>query len=811
MPEEELRRFVSRPGATGASASASPPAASFQQLFELAVAAAPDATALVFRDQQLTYRELNRRANQLARHLRRQGAGPESRVGVYLESSPEMVVAVLGVLKAGAAYVPLDPAYPKERLAYMMDDARVELLLTEEGLAAQLPRPNARTIYLDADWPAISREAGTNPPHRTRGEDLAYCIYTSGSTGTPNGVLITHGSLVSYTHSIADEFGLRAGDRILQFASLSFDVSVEELFPALARGAAVVLRDESLPPTFSELTRAASEQRLTLFELPTAYWHGWVDELSRARTRLPASLRLVIIGGEKVSARRLAAWGALGVPLLHVYGLTEATVTSTTYELPAGEQEPAADGARGAELPIGRPVVGAQVHLLDARMQPVPVGVPGEIYVGGDGLARGYLNRPALTAARFVPDPFSAEPGARLYKTGDLARRLAAGDLVFLGRIDLQMKVRGYRIEPGEVEGALKQHPLIQDAAVVARPAAGNGHARLVRRRPDGSVSLASRGELVAALSSLGEEEAGRLFAEVEALAEQEVETNLALDLQVGGEGDQVKIRRHPQFDIILKLKDDRFITPPQEAQRNWLIRRTLDEFAADLRHLDAVSKQFVPGSARPRLAPQLEWNKSDARYDESQLIIAGQQVMQDWEAPLMKAMAEVVTESHGDILELGFGMGISASYIQEFGVRSYTVVEYNDEVVERFRQWKSRYPGRDINLIHGRWHDVTDRLGTYDGIFFDTVPTYEDEYLREVIDNVVMAEDFFPVAARCLRPGGVFTWYTNEIDTLSRRHQRLIMKYFDSFTVSVARPLSPPEDCHYWFADSMVVVKAVK
>ena len=325
------------------------------------------------------------------------------------------------------------------------------------------------------------------------------------------------------------------------------------------------------------------------------------------------------------------------------------------------------------------------------------------------------------------------------------------------------------------------------------------------------STNLEDREVMAGRLLALGAERADGLFTEIEKLTEEEVETLLALDLQRSHESGRTTIRRHPQFEIALKLQDDRFINPPLEGQRSWLIRRTMDEIADDLRHLDEVSRRFVPGSARPRLATQLEWHKSKASYDQSQLIIEGQQVMQDWEAPLMEAMAKVVTESHGDVLELGFGMGISATYIQKFGVKSYTIVEYNDEVVKRFEKWKSQYPGRDIRLIHGRWHDVIDRLGTYDGVFFDTVPTYEEEYLREVIDNVVMAEDFFPVAAKCLRKGGVFTWYTNEIDTLSRRHQRLIREYFSCYTVTVAGPLFPPADCHYWFADSMVVVKAVK
>ena len=313
-------------------------------------------------------------------------------------------------------------------------------------------------------------------------------------------------------------------------------------------------------------------------------------------------------------------------------------------------------------------------------------------------------------------------------------------------------------------------------------------------------------------LAKLSAEEVERLFKRLESLSENESETILAMELQLDQEHERTTIRRFPQFDVQLKLKDEEFINPPKAAQRNWLLRRALDEFASDLKHLDAVSRRFVAGSARPRLET-VPWGAHPATYDDHNLIIAGQQVMQDWEMPLMDAMAKVVTESHGDVLELGFGMAFSATCIQKYGVKSYMAIEPNDEVVKRFNEWKEQFAGRDIRLIHGRWQDVHHQLEdeTFDGVFFDTVPTAEDEYLHEVIDNVVMAEDFFPIAARVLRPGGVFTWYTNEIDTLSRSHQRLIRKYFRSYEVTVAEPLHPPEDCHYWFADSMVVVKAVK
>jgi amino acid adenylation domain-containing protein len=778
----------------------------FHQLFEEQVARKPEAPAVVLNDRTFTYAELNQRANQLARYLKRQGAQPETLVAFHLEPSFDLVVALLAILKAGAAFVPLDPSYPAETLAFILADAKASILLTREALPIELPQSGATVISLEVAAAEISDESVYDLSVRASGDNLAYAIYTSGSTGQPNGVLITHDSLTKYSLAFSERIGLRASDRILQFASPSFDVALEEIFPTLLCGASIVFgRDEdedSIAPM--DLLRVLDEQKITGIELPTAYWHEWVRVLAARPTRMPEKLRFVIIGGEKVSTKLLAAWQSFGVPLIHVYGLTETTITSTVYDVPASDQPV-------DNLPLGQALTYTQIYLLDPYLRPVPPGITGEIYIGGECLARAYLDRPVLTAERFIPNPFSPTPGARMYKTGDLARRLANGDLLFMGRADHQLKIRGYRIEPDGIETLLKQHPLVQDA-VVTLTAKGNGHNRLFKRGADGAVVFADQNVITDKLATLSAAELEQLFAKLDALSEDESETILAMELQLDQERERTTIRRYPQFEVQLKLKDEEFINPPKEAQRNWLLRRALDEFTSDLKHLDVVSRRFIGGSARPRLET-VPWGSHHAEYDEHNLFIAGQQVMQDWELPLMDAMAKVVTESHGDILEAGFGMALSATCIQKYGVRSYTIMEANDEVVKRFNEWKKQFPGRDIRLLHGRWHDTHHQVPdeSMDGVFFDTVPTFEDEYLREVIDNVVMAEDFFPVAARVLRPGGIFTWYTNEIDTLSRRHQRLIQKYFRSFEVTVCRPLYPPEDCHYWFADSMVVVKAVK
>lgn len=269
------------------------------------------------------------------------------------------------------------------------------------------------------------------------------------------------------------------------------------------------------------------------------------------------------------------------------------------------------------------------------------------------------------------------------------------------------------------------------------------------------------------------------------------------------------KVIRRDAFEIKLDVKDDEFIKPPQASQRNWVLTRAMEELAADLEALDAITKRFVDGSERKRIVEN--WAESQAKYDDTQLIIDGQQVMQDWERPYMEAMSKVVTETHGDVLEVGFGMAISATYIEAMGVKSYTVIEANDGVRSEFEKWKARYPGRDIRLVPGKWQDVIDDLGQFDGIFFDTYPLSEEEFTKYVVEDCTFAEHFFEPAARHLRDGGIFTYYSNEIDSMSRRHQRALFELFREVSMSVCKPLFPPEDCNYWWADSMIVTKCIK
>ncbi|MEG3905890.1 amino acid adenylation domain-containing protein [Microcoleus sp. B4-C5] len=434
------------------------------QLFEEQVERTPDAIAVVFEEKQLTYRELNVKANQLAHYLRSLGVRPEVLVGICVERSLEMIIGLLGILKAGGAYVPLDPNYPSERLAFMLEDSSVPVLLSQEKLLEKLPQHSACVVCLDSEWQKIAVHSKENPSIAVKPKNLAYVIYTSGSTGKPKGVLIQHESLVNYTTVASAEYEIDQYDRILQFSSISFDVSAEEIYTSLTSGATLVLRTDTMLDSIEGFLQKCKNWEITVMALPTAYWYELTAFLSQKTVVLPPSLRLIIIGGEKALPERLKTW--LGcveqrVRLVNNYGPTEATVGATIYDLSVAD-------TTLKELPIGRPLGNVQTYILDGNRQPVPIGIPGELHIGGAGLARGYLNRPDLTDERFIPNPFSNEPGERLYKTGDLARYLPDGNIEFIGRIDNQVKIRGFRIELGEIETAISQHPLVKEAVVIA-------------------------------------------------------------------------------------------------------------------------------------------------------------------------------------------------------------------------------------------------------------------------------------------------------------------------------------------------------
>jgi amino acid adenylation domain-containing protein len=431
----------------------------------------PDAIALVHENGAISYCELEQLAERIAGRLRAAGIQRGALVGLCVERSAEMAVGLLGILKTGAAYLPLDPFYPSDRLEFLINDGGVRVVLAQPHLRDRLSFFGGTVLGFEDVGENGAFQAG--PPTVVSPEDVAYVIYTSGSTGTPKGVQVTHRNLVNLCVGVRQMLDMQTGDRVLQFTSLSFDVAAEEIFPAWTTGASVVLRPTGPVPTGAELLRFAETHALTILELPTAYWHELTAEIAADKLPLPDSVRAVVVGGEKARADVAAQWNAMTgdrVRWINAYGPTETTVTSVAFTPALGDSLPAGD------VPIGRPLANQRAYVLDASGRPQAVGVPGELYLGGDGVARGYLNRPELTAERFVPDPFH---GGRMYKTGDRARWQSDGQLQFLGRADDQVKVRGFRIEPGEVEAALGRHPELRQVAVVPRPDAG-GHLQLV-------------------------------------------------------------------------------------------------------------------------------------------------------------------------------------------------------------------------------------------------------------------------------------------------------------------------------------------
>jgi surfactin family lipopeptide synthetase A len=423
------------------------------QLFEAQAVRTPNATAVVFGKESLTYGELDRRANQLAHHLIRLGASPDGLVAICLDRSLEMVIGLLAILKAGAAYVPLDPAYPRDRIAFMLENAEVPLLLTQAPLRENLPSTSAVTVLIDSDWVEIAKQSQESPVLTLSPENRAYVIYTSGSTGRPKGVEIPHRAVVNFLTTMADRPGMNTTDRLLAVTTLSFDIAGLEIYLPLTQGASVEIVSREVASDGNQLLEKLAGSDATVMQATPATWRmlleaGWTGD---------AGLK-ILIGGEAVSHKLANQLLQRSASVWNVYGPTETTIWSTLSKIEPGEN-----------VTIGRPIGNTEIFILDKMLQPVPIGVAGELHIGGDGLARGYLKRPELTSEKFIPHPLSPDPKARLYKTGDLVRYLPEGNIEFLGRIDQQVKIRGFRIELGEIEATLRQHPRIIEPVVVAR------------------------------------------------------------------------------------------------------------------------------------------------------------------------------------------------------------------------------------------------------------------------------------------------------------------------------------------------------
>lgn len=449
-----------------------------QEKFEAQSQRFPEKIAVIFGEQQLTYEHLNCRANQLAHYLRGFGVGAEVPVGICLDSPVEMIVGMLAILKAGGIYVPLDPVYPFERLNLMLEDLQPPVLLTQEHLVDELPSQTTQIVCIDSDSELIVQKSLENPVNQVNHDNIAYIIYTSGSTGKPKGVLIPHGAIAAHCAGVQNLYNLSEHDRVLQFYSFNFDASLELLLCSLSVGATLILRGTQVW-TIAEFNRHLEDYGITIADLPTAYWQKLIQEWAHSSQSLPQhQLRIITFGGEAVLPEFVKLWQQLALPdvrLFNSYGPTETTITATSLEITPQWLETWS----GEKISIGLPLPHRDIFLLDPQGYLVAPGEMGELCIGGACLAKGYLNRPQLTEEKFIPNPFSNQPGARMYKTGDLARYLPNGELEFGGRIDQQVKIRGFRIELGEIETALIQNPAVAQTVVMAREDAP-GDKRLV-------------------------------------------------------------------------------------------------------------------------------------------------------------------------------------------------------------------------------------------------------------------------------------------------------------------------------------------
>ncbi|PAY20097.1 hypothetical protein CKO51_07530 [Rhodopirellula sp. SM50] len=715
----------------------------------------PDAVAVVCGAESIRYRDLIDRGGKLAERLREAGVGPNVAVAVCLSRSVEMVIGIFGILQAGGAYVPFDPDLPLERLRQLSARVGAGVVVgNRSGLGSVF-----QTVIDPRDLPR-TRNANGARIDALQGQSLAYILHTSGSTGQPKGVEITHDALLRSTLA-RKSFYPTAPQRYLMVSPIWFDSSVAGIFWTLCDGGQLILPQDQDLQDVQRLAALIDRYEMTeTLVLPSLYR----VLVKHANPTSLQTLQRVILAGESCTQPLVRQHFKIlpSTRLFNEYGPTEASVWSTVAELMPTDDM----------ISIGRSAGETPVCLLDRNGAAVPIGCVGEIHLGGPRLANGYHADRELTNQKFIPDPRSGSCG-RLYRTGDLARMRRDGSLIFLGRLDDQIKVNGMRIEPAEIESELVDVDGVWDAAVMA-----------IQRSP---VSVSDQPDaLVAALSELPAEEAQRWI-------------DRAMDIDSGIAETLTYEDDHARWSV--EIKQSEFIATPRKRQRAWMLNQMLRDSAADLNALDRIARQMVAGSDAPHLPRDLSTER-----------LTDQEIMEDWQSPLMKVMAEWATESHGDVLEIGFGRGVAATMIQQSGVRSHTIVEMNPHSInDHFVPWRKQYSDPNIRLIPGPWQDNVDKLDTYDSVFFHAFPMNETEFIQYVANSATFAEHFFPVASGLLRDGGVFTYLTTEIDSLSRRHQRSLLEHFDEIQMRI-QPLSIPEDTKdAWWADSMVVVRAVK
>jgi len=431
------------------------------RLFENQAEKFPDCIAAYYENEKISYSELNSKSNQVARYLQKLGVSYEVPVGILMERSIDVIIAILGVLKAGGAYIPLEPAYPKERLNYMINDSKMPVLITKSSFLDIVPDSNVTVVNMDLDWERISKESKENPDCNINYDNLVYIIYTSGSTGTPKGVEISHGALVNLIHSMLKEPGMTCEDRLLSVSALSFDMSVFDIFVPLSAGASIIMVGDCIAKNGTKLIQALEENSITVMQATPSTWRMLLESGWKGNKQLK-----ILCGGEALPRELVNQLNEKGAVVWNMYGLTELTVYSVISKVTSGD----------GPVPIGYPIDNTQAYILDEDLKPVPFGEVGELYIGGDGVGRGYFGKPELTSEKYIQNPFSDNQSDRICKTGDLARFLPDGSIEYLGRADFQIKLRGFRIELGEIESAIEKHPWVQQAVVVKDNGEGDQH-----------------------------------------------------------------------------------------------------------------------------------------------------------------------------------------------------------------------------------------------------------------------------------------------------------------------------------------------
>jgi amino acid adenylation domain-containing protein len=734
----------------GAGSTNEPVEACWLQLLAGVIDAHPENIAFLMGEVHTSYQELGEEANRRAMTLIAAGLNRGDLVGVAGSRTPDTLISLVAVLLAGGVYVPIDPEQPKARQQKIVKDAGLSWLLGGDNYSDLGLKP------FDIEREVEQGDVQSSLPV-IASEDSAYVIYTSGSTGVPRGVVVSHGNLLYSTTARRNVYE-EPVENFLLLSSLSFDSSVAGIFWTLSEGATLVLPEQGRHDEIEHLLDVAQVSTVShLLCVPSLY--QLLMECAKGRLD---KLRVAIVAGEVCPAQivKTHAQSLATTRLYNEYGPTEATVWATVEEL--------LPESLSSSVSIGVPIPGVNVSVLDAHCQPVPIGVPGELCVSGPTVAMGYLNNQQETQKHFVLNP--AASNERMYRTGDIVRWGENGHLEYIGREDGQVKLRGRRIELGEIESTLGESEGVREAAVLLRPV---------------KAAVPRIEELVAELSLLDPLNAESLLDEIE-----------------DGSDNHVYHKAGQGFEFNLRL-DDGVIAPPQRHQRRWLIRQFLQEMSEDIQQLSVQARQFVSGSSA--FLEEVE--------DVTDLDLSDDEIMEDWQQPILQAMAECVSASHGHVLEIGFGRGVSASMIQNCGVKSHTIVETNEHCIQRyFDPWRATYQERDIRIIHNTWQLASSQLGEFDGVFFHTAARTMEEMAQATIDQVTYAEHFFPTAAKHLNPGGVFTYLANEIDSLSRSHQRLLLTHFSSFRVCRVDQLEiPVETKDLWWAPSMVVVAAVK